>query len=492
MANANELDFFGGGSADGSLDPWGGGMVAPDAPAGFVPGQAANRAALDANSTRTANTNRLVDPNASQASGATQAGNIGGASGAYNTTSDSGRAQYDYMHDLGDSDILQSPGSFLNRIGEQAGISHVGDVANPLNSFDLINPTDPLGVVKNIGDRAIDPDMGMGQTIVPGAGGAMGGKPISNLSPGTRAAADAYQGMDTSIGAIARGDTSIGGMPGGGGQSPFDTTGGDRGGMGVGGLGGYQGYLENASQNAAGSRQQGADVMSGATLPGGAGAGGQTTALNAASKFAKGPKAATGALTGIDQFLGAPEGPSAAQLTLQEGAQGSMADALSMARSGRARDAGSQARMMNVALAENAATGVDTARNAGLLRAKEAADAKAQQLQGLGLKASTAQGIDQSTLGALGLQGDLASALRSGNVQERGQTLNYAQGQDQLGVQQQGDVLDTIPKLEQIRHQDQFSLTPQQQLEAARMGQGKDKTTADYVTALLGDVLGTL
>jgi hypothetical protein len=92
----------------------------------------------------------------------------------------------------------------------------------------------------------------------------------------------------------------------------------------------------------------------------------------------------------------------------------------------------------------------------------------------------------------LGLQGDLASALRSGNVQERGQTLNYAQGQDQLGVQQQGDVLDTIPKLEQIRHSDQFSLTPQQQLEAARMGQGKDKTTADYVTALLGDVLGVL
>lgn len=491
MAYANELDFFGGGSASGSLDPFDAGM-APLAPKDYVPGQTTSLRDRDANAIRTANTNRLVDPNASQASGATQAGNIGGASGAYNTTSDSGRGQYDYMHDLGDNDLIQSPTSFLNRIGEQAGISHVGDVANPLDSFDIKNPFDPASVVKSVGDRMIDPDTGMGQTIVPGAGGAMGGKPISNLSDGTRAAADAYQGMDTSLGAIARGDTAIGGMPGGGGSDPFDTSGSDRGGMGGGGMGAYQGYLENASQNAAASRGMGADVMSGTTLPGGAGSKQQTTAMNAAGKLASGKKAATGALSGIDAFLQAPEAPSAAQMTLQEGAQGSMADALSLARSGRARDAGSQARAMSQAMAENAATGVDTARNAGILRAKEAADAKAQQLQGLGLKANTAQGIDQTTLGALGLQGDLASALRSGNVQERGQTLNYAQGQDQLGAQQQGDVLGTIPKLEQIRHSDQFDLTPQQQLEAARIGGPQEKSTADYVTALLGDVLGVL
>jgi len=491
MAYANELDFFGGGSADGSLDPFGAGMAGM-APADWDPNEAANRASLRDSATRNANTNRLVDPNASQASGATQPGNIGGASGAYNMVSDSGRAQYDYMHDLGDDDFVMGPGQLLNRMGEQAGISHVGDVANPLNSFDIKNPLDPASVVKSVGNRVIDPDTGMGQTIVPGAGGAQGGKPISNLSDGTRAAADAYQGMDTSLGAIARGDTAIGGMPAGGGTDPFDTSGSDRGGMGGGGLGAYQGYLENASQNAAASRGMGADVLSGTTLPGGAGAKQQTTAMNAAGKLASGKKAATGAMSGIDAFLQAPEAPSAAQMTLQEGAQGSMADALSLARSGRARDAGSQARAMSQAMAENAATGVDTARNAGILRAKEAADAKAQQLQGLGLKANTAQGIDQTTLGALGLQGDLASALRSGNVQERGQTLNYAQGQDQIGASQQANVLDTIPKLEQVRHSDQFSLTPQQQLEAARIGGPKDKSTADYVTALLGDVLGVL
>src|SRR6187399_1091953 len=110
MANATELDFFGGGSADGSLDPFGAGMAGM-APDGYVPGAAANRAAMTDSATRTANLNRLVDPNAGIVSGATQAGNIGGASGAYNTTSDSGRGQYDYMHDLGNNNLIQSPTS---------------------------------------------------------------------------------------------------------------------------------------------------------------------------------------------------------------------------------------------------------------------------------------------------------------------------------------------------------------------------------------------
>lgn len=483
MAYANELDFFGGGSAEGSLDPFGAGAIAP--PSDYDPAATAQRTLRDS-ATTTANINRNVDPNASQAGDMqTSGGNIGGATGAYNTVSDQGRAQYDYMHDLGDNDLMIDANTLVNRMGERAGVSHAGDVANPMGTLGVIDPFSGQMPGKDLVDRAIDPNTGLGTTA------GRGGLPVGSVAPG---AADALQGLDTSLGAVASGATGVG-LPGMGGSqpSPFDTSGSDRGGMGLNGLGGYgTGHLADASQNAANSRQQGADVMSGATLPGGAGAGGQTTALNAASQFATGPKSATGAMGSIDDFLGAGELPSAAQLTLQEGAQGSMADALSMARSGRARDAGSQARMMNVAVAENAATGVDTARNAGLLRAKEAADAKAQQLQGLGLKASTAQGIDQSTLGALGLQGDLASALRSGNIQERGQTLNYAQGQDQLGATQQGDVLDTIPKLEQIRHSDQFSLTPQQQLEAARIGGPQDKTTADYVTALLGDVLGVL
>jgi hypothetical protein len=54
------------------------------------------------------------------------------------------------------------------------------------------------------------------------------------------------------------------------------------------------------------------------------------------------------------------------------------------------------------------------------------------------------------------------------------------------------DALKTIPQMDTIRHQDQFELTPQQKLAAAKLGGAPEKTTADYVTGLLGDVLSAL
>ena len=62
-------------------------------------------------------------------------------------------------------------------------------------------------------------------------------------------------------------------------------------------------------------------------------------------------------------------------------------------------------------------------------------------------------------------------------------------GEDQIGAGMETDALKTIPQFEQVRHDDQFELTPQQKLAAAKMGGAPEKTTADYVTALLGDVL---
>ena len=388
-------------------------------------------------------------------------------------------------------------------------MSHAGDamIGNPLQ---ISNPLDfnPLNAV-------LDPNKGLGTTA-----GGRGGQPIGASIP-----ADLRDAMTPGRGGMAEGGAGgFGDLFGGGVSGPsFDTSGADRGGMGLGGA--YGENLGRAQGLGDSARQLGADVMSGAAMPGGAGAQAQGDALDRAmafaptaqqgaqgkvDAFASGPRAQQSTMKALDSFVKEKEGPSKAQLLLDQATQDSMGDALSLARSGRARDAGSAARALNVAQAENAATGVDAARSGGLLRAQEAQDFRNQKLQALGQKGDLAksldtgtlgaldigaqlgQGRDQTALGALNLGGDLANQIRQGNINERGQSLDFAQGQQQIGAGLEGDVLGTIPKLEEIRHADQYELTPQQKLAQAKLQGGPDKTTADYVTGLLGDVLGAL
>lgn len=470
--DARHADFFG----DGLEGP------AITGTANASPEEAATIQRLKDSSqaTDTANINAQVDPNAGQASStadaqkAFDAGNTGGAAGAYNATDDAGRAQYDYMHDLGKNDIISNPREFINAQGEQAGVSHAGDV---MTAMDVHSPLDanPLGAV-------LDPNTGLGTN----AGNA--GRPVASVAPD--AAALATQGvLETTAGGV--GDALDAVLGGGGGDNPFDTSGADRGGMGLGGA--YSTQLEGAAAQGANARQLGTDVLAGnVAAPDPAGAARQGDALDRAMGFLDGPRATSDVMGKVNAFAAGPEGPSKASLLHDEASQKAMADVLSASRSGRARDAGSQARAAHMAQAEIAGMGVDNARNAALLRADEADKARSQTLQALGLSGNLAQGVDANTLTALGMGGDIAGQMRSAGIQERGQGLDFMQGQEQIGAGLTGDILKTIPALENIRHEDQFELTPQQKLAAAKIGGPPDKTTADYVTALLGDVLSAI
>jgi hypothetical protein len=452
----------------------GGVADAAKAPDAAVADPAASNLIRNRNSaTNTANINANQDR--TSGTGAPLAAG-GGATGAYDAASDAGRAGFDYMHQLGGNDFFTSGSGALNSLGERVGISHAGDAANP-------NPlaggfTNPLDY--NPLSAPLDPNTGLGSN----AGNS--GRPAASIAPD--AAAAATQGI-ARTGAGAIGD-ALDQVMGGAGDIPVDTSGNDRGGMGLNGA--YSVQLGAADNQANADRSLGQGVLNGTVAPGGAGAQGQQDALDQAMGFLSGPRKQNDVMTDVNGFLTAPGGPSAAELQLQQGAQGNMADALSLARSGRARDAGSQARMMSQALANNAATGVDTNRDTALLRAKEAEARRGQDLSALGLEGNLAQGLDSDTLKALGLGGDLATQLRQGNITERGQGLQFAQGQNQIGAGLQSDALKTIPQLENIRHADQFELTPQQKLAAAKLGGAPEKTTADYVTGLLGDVLSAL
>lgn len=509
--NANELDFFGGGGDLGSPTT---GATAP--------GQAANPS--DAKAWETANRKAkakdLINPNAgpgydpAAASRAYTGGNIGGASGAYNTVSDAGRDAYDYYRDIRDPNNVTD---FFNKMGEDVGVSRVGNAINPANTLGMGSGFDLL-------DRVVDPKTGIGTTA------GNGGAPVTGVTPGTAAAAGVLQGATpntpgdlAAAGAAGVGDALsqlMGGL-GGPDYGKFDTSGADRGGMAD-----HAGDLNRVRGLADSARGLGGDVLSGAVAPPNAADARRqsdvmgkvnafaptaaTSAAKAASKFASGPKAANDVLDQVTAFAQGPEGPSKAQLLHDEASQKAMADVLSASRSGRARDAGSQARAANVAQAEIAGMGVDNARNAALLRADEADKARQQTLQALGLSGDLAQGLDTTKLGALSLQGDLAksrdasalqalgigsdlaSQMRGQGIQERGQGLDFLQGQQQIGAGLESDVLKTIPALENIRHQDQFALTPQQQLAAAQMGGAPDKNTLDYILGLGKDLLPLL
>ncbi len=478
---ANNTDFFGEGLEAGGPD-------APDAPASNITPEQIAAANLQRSATTTANINVNTNPyNQAVTPEQAAAAKPAGATGAYEAGSDASRAAMDENRDI------QSPssmGGFLEGIGQKVGVRGGGNMVSPgfTNPADFLNDAGQTVGVTGAGDAAFSPRIAtnpvdafigntqnLGTVDTPGTVGDVAPAAMDTMNHPEQVAADALT-------AAMNGD--------GAGSIPIDASGNDRGGMGLGGAyGDAMGRVQGIADT---SRAGGQGVLNGSVAPGGAGANNQQDALDAAMGFVGGPRKANDVMTDVNGFLSAPGGPSAAELQLQQAAQGNMSDALSLARSGRARDAGSQARLMSQALANNAATNVDTARDTALLRAKEASDKRAQDLSALGLKGNLAQGVDTNTLGALGLQSDISNALRSGNIQERGQSLNYDQGQNQIGAGLESDVLKTIPQLENIRHQDQFDLTPQQKLAAAKLGGTPSKTTADYVTGLLGDVLSAL
>ena len=334
-----------------------------------------------------------------------------GATTGYYRSGDQTQANYDYMHDLGSPDAVGSVTDLLNTGGENVGVSRAGDAID--NSYGgLANPLNPMGYLQGGVKPMVDPNTGLG---VSGTGASVG-----SMAPGAAAVLTQPTGLGDALDSV---------MSGGGSLPNFDASGADRGGAG------------RIDANMVAQRGQEALARNPA---GGAGAQQQQDVLDQVMAFANAQ----------------PTGPSKAELLLQQASQGNMADVLSAARSGRARDAGSQARAMNVAQGEIAGLGVDAARNAALLRAQEAQDFRNQQLS------------------ALGLGGDVSGAIRGAGIQERGQNLGL-----------ESDILGTIPALEGVRHQDEFELTPQQKLLAAKLGGQRDPTTADYVTGLLGDLL---
>lgn len=294
--------------------------------------------------------------------------------------------------------------------------------------------------------------------------GAMAGYYAGNDA--TRAAYDQMHDLGSSVGYRSgrplNRDNLISALDSATGGAVSGAMGGAGGGSrGPGGLGSSaiaidtQAALDRTGGQASAARGLGMDVLRGQQAPGGAGAAQQQDVLDQVLAYAQAPQA----------------GPSKAELLLQDASQGNMADVLSAARSGRARDAGSQARAMNVAQGEIAGLGVDAARNAALLRQQEAQDFRNQQLS------------------ALGLGGDVSGAIRGAGIQERGQTLDFTQGQQQIGAGLEGDLLKAIPQLEQIRHEDEFDLTPQQKIEVAKAGQRKDPSTTDQILGIAGDLL---
>lgn len=248
----------------------------------------------------------------------------------------------------------------------------------------------------------------------------------------------------------------------------FSGNGGAGGGLGGGAAGGA---LGNALGSAGNARALGAGVMGGQIAPpNAADRTAQAGALGATQAFAGGPRAVDPVMGELDAFMKQGEGPSKAQLLLDQASQGAMADVLSASRSARSRSAGDQARQAAVAQGEIAGMGVDNARNAALLRQQEAQDFIGQQLAALGQKGSLATSKDAGTLGALGTSADLTSAMRNAGVQERGQTLGFGQGMESIAGNLEGDVVGAIPGLEAVRHDDQYELTPEQKLKVALLG----------------------
>lgn len=457
-------DFFGDGlEGNASTNTTGAAPVST-----YTPGDIAAKRGLTDDATTNANININSDRNASQSSSPEQqaeaaaAGNIGGAAGAYNTGSDEGRAGYDWMHD-----VTRDPG--LN------AVDWLED--NTLGTVGLDDFGDAVNGISSAGGAAVD--------TITGGDGFQG--VVDNINAAGKSAGEGdLAGVINGVTGLDIPSMEIPGAGGGDTGPSFDTSGADRGGSAR----DYTGDLSRVQGKADATRALGRDVLSGNVAgPNAADAARQGDALDQVMGFAGGPKAANDVMGKVSAFGAQPEGPSKAQLLMDEAQQRAMSDVLSASRSGRARDAGSQARASNVAQAEIAGMGVDNARNAGLLRADEADKFRTQQLSALGLEGNIAQGLDSNTLEALATGGNIAGQMRTAGIGERGQGLNFMQGMEGIGAGMETDALKTIPQFEQVRHGDQFELTPQQQLAAAKMGGPRDPTTTDYIMNLLGDLL---
>ena len=220
MAQANELDFFGEGTA--AKPAVAAPAAAPTDPTAKAAWERANKATQPRNITTTSQASQAIGYDPGAAAKAFTGGNIGGASGAYNTVSDAGRSAYDYYRDIRDPSSVKD---YMNAMGERTGVSRAGDAA-----IGTLGNTFQIGTPFNALDRVVDPDKGLG----------ISGQPttITGMTPGTRAAAGVLQGAtpDTpgALGAAGVGgvgdalDAALGG-PGG---LDIDASGADRGGMG--------------------------------------------------------------------------------------------------------------------------------------------------------------------------------------------------------------------------------------------------------------------
>ncbi|HEU4582492.1 MAG TPA: hypothetical protein VFS67_29745 [Polyangiaceae bacterium] len=193
----------------------------PNNPGGISDNELARRqTAIQSSGRATANTNAAYyDRTASQASSPEQqaaaagSGNLGGAAGAYNAGNANSRAAYDYMHELGSSDPFLSARQTLNRIGERAGISHAGDVANPLDTFSVVST--PQQLIERQVARGTNPVSGLGTTLDDGRG--MGGLPVGrraefSASRGATAAPAAAPGTAPSTSANPNAPASTGAL----------------------------------------------------------------------------------------------------------------------------------------------------------------------------------------------------------------------------------------------------------------------------------------
>lgn len=211
------------------------------------------------------------------------------------------------------------------------------------------------------------------------------------------------------------------------------------------------------------------------------------------------------------------EGPSAAEVQLQQQSDANQRAALGMARSGRG--AGDSASALSDAMMSNAATQQTTNANAATLRAQEEANRRAQQLQALEAAMGGASAIRGSDLaaynGSLGIRGqdlqsqqlamdrskfDVNADLQQQQVNDQmrlglgNQALGY--GQLGLGYNQLGE--STNYQQQQLgQHaydqQAQYELEQQRMaLDAAKANQSADLEKDGGVIGMVGSAAGSL
>lgn len=129
---------------------------------------------LQTSAATTANINQNQDR--TSGTGAPLGAGAFGAGGWYDNLPASSRANYSYMHELGDNPAILSPRSFLNRGGERVGVSHAGDVADPASLFDPSVSWSPEALFQKQFDRTTNPNQGLGTTADNGSGNA--GRPV--------------------------------------------------------------------------------------------------------------------------------------------------------------------------------------------------------------------------------------------------------------------------------------------------------------------------